>query len=160
MDQTIFDFGIQETAAGGPRLQWTLVFVVVVFAVFIFIALAIVIRRLLSRPDLHGMSRVEIEKRWLEIESLAEQGLMGSKMAIVEADKLLDSALKSIMMPGMTLGERLKIAQYKYPELRKVWFAHKLRNQLVHETSFEITKAQARAALHEFKHALKVLNVL
>ncbi len=81
-------------------------------------------------------------------------------MAIVEADKLLDSSLKSMTIPGETLGERLKFASYKYPELRKVWFAHKLRNQLVHEASFEISVGQAKSALHEYKKALKVLHVL
>lgn len=160
MEETIFDFSTASVSASAMNFERMLVIVVVLFVVFIFIAIAMVIRRLLTRPDLHGMGRMEIIKRWTEIESVANQGVMGSKMAIVEADKLLDSALKSMMMPGETLGERLRVAGYKYPELRHVWFAHKLRNQLVHETSFEITKSQASAALHEYKKALKTLNVL
>jgi len=85
---------------------------------------------------------------------------MGAKLALLEADNLLDSGLKSIMMPGETLGERLKVAGYKYPNLKNVWWAHKLRNQLAHESSFQISQRQARQALDEFERALKTLNIL
>jgi hypothetical protein len=85
---------------------------------------------------------------------------MGRKLAVIEADKLLDSALKSLAMPGMTLGERLKFAQYKYPELRDVWFAHKIRNQLAHEASFHLDAGMARSALKAFRRALERLGAL
>jgi hypothetical protein len=160
MEETIFDLSAAAADARAMNLERMFVIVVVLFSLFIFVALAFVIRRLLTRPDLHGMSRADIAKRWAEIEAVAEQGLMGAKMAVVEADKLLDGALKSMMMPGETLGERLRVAGYKYPELRHVWFAHKLRNQLVHETTFELTPSQAKAAIHEYKKALKTLNVI
>jgi hypothetical protein len=63
-------------------------------------------------------------------------------------------------MPGMTLGERLKMAQYKYPKLKNVWWAHKIRNQLVHEASFQLSTRMASQALDEFEKAFKILNLL
>ncbi len=116
--------------------------------------------RLLRRPELHGTSREQILKRWEQVELTAAQGVMGSKLAIIEADKLLDQVLRSMAMPGTTLGERLKSTAYRYPNIRKVWSAHRLRNQLVHDTSFEMASRQARQALDEYKDALKVLNVM
>ncbi|MBP6945431.1 hypothetical protein KBD61_06480 [Patescibacteria group bacterium] len=116
--------------------------------------------RLLRRPELHGTSREQILKRWEQIEHTATQGVMGSKLAIIEADKLLDQVLRSMAMPGSTLGERLKSTAYQYPNIRKVWSAHRLRNQLVHDTSFEMASRQARLALDDYKAALKVLNVM
>ncbi len=114
----------------------------------------------LRRPELHGTTREQIIKRWAEIEKTSVQGLMGAKLSVIEADKLLDQVLRSLFIPGQTLGERLKSAAYKYPNIHKVWGAHRLRNQLVHDTSFELTTRQARQALDDFKSALNVLNVL
>ncbi len=116
--------------------------------------------RLFHRPELHGTSREQILKRWEDLERMSTQGVMGAKLAVIEADKLLDQVLRSLTMPGTTLGERLKSAVYKYPNIQRVWGAHRLRNQLVHDTSFEMGGRQARQALDDFKAALKVLNVM
>jgi hypothetical protein len=128
-----------------------------------FLGLVFGIRQLiryLTRPQMEGMSREQIAARWKEIRKTSEQGVMGAKLAIMEADTLLDAGLKSMMMPGETLGERLKVACYKYPHLRDVWPAHKLRNSLAHEATFQISARQAKQALDQFERALKVLNVM
>jgi hypothetical protein len=99
--------------------------------------------------------------RWAEIEAMVRaEGQMTAKVAIIEADKLLDHALKALAMPGTTLGERLKFAQYKYPELRKVWWAHKVRNQLAHEASYRLEPGIARKAVAEFRRALERLGAI
>ncbi|HTM68415.1 MAG TPA: hypothetical protein VL426_03890 [Candidatus Binatia bacterium] len=99
--------------------------------------------------------RETMRRRWREIEQmLSAPGEMSRKVAVLEADKLLDYALKALAMPGTTLGERLKFAQYKYPELRDVWWAHKVRNQLAHEASYHLDPSVARSALKAFEKAL------
>jgi hypothetical protein len=118
------------------------------------------IRKLFTRPEMYGLSREEVQKRWIQVRETSTRGAMGAKLAIMEADTLLDSALKSMSMPGTTLGERLKVAGYKYPKLQNVWWAHKLRNQLVHEATFQVGTRQAKQALDEFERALKTLNLL
>lgn len=117
------------------------------------------LKRLLTQPEMYGLSREEIVERWKNIRLTSRQGTMGAKVAIMEADTLLDSVLKSLSMPGQTLGERLKMACYKYPHLKTVWWAHKIRNQLAHEASFQLSQRQAEQALDEFEKALKILNV-
>jgi hypothetical protein len=134
--------------------------VIVVIAIVVLIVIAMVIRRFLTRPELHGLARDRIRSQWAEIERISGSGVMGAKMAVVEADKLLDGVLKSMMMHGSTLGERLKFASYKYPELRKVWPAHRLRNQIVHESTFEISERHARSVIHDYERALKSIGVL
>ncbi|OGL79042.1 hypothetical protein A3E39_02235 [Candidatus Uhrbacteria bacterium RIFCSPHIGHO2_12_FULL_60_25] len=158
MEETIFN--LEPATRAATSLPPVAIAVIAVLILLILAAMVIVLRRYLTQPEMHGMSREEIRARWEEIEKIGASSVMGGKMAIVEADKLLDSSLKSMTIPGETLGERLKFASYKYPELRKVWFAHKLRNQLVHEASFEISVSQAKAALHEYKKALRVIHVL
>lgn len=114
----------------------------------------------MRRPELFGLSREKIKETWEEIEASPEHGLMGAKLAVIEADKLLDGVLRSMAFPGETMGERLKTAAYKYPDITKVWPAHKLRNQLVHDSTFELSVGQAKRALKDFERALKTLNVL
>lgn len=140
-----------------------------VYGVYIGVAVVILIilgwglvklKRLLTRPEMHGLTREQIAARWIDVRKTSQQGVMGAKLALLEADTLLDSGLKSIMMPGDTLGERLKVACYKYPKLQNVWWAHKLRNQLAHDVSFQISTREAGRALDEFERALKTLNIL
>lgn len=118
------------------------------------------LKRLLTRPEMQGLTREQLAERWRQIRSMSQQqGLMGAKLALLEADTLLDSGLKSLMIPGTTLGERLKVACYKYPKLREVWWAHKLRNQLAHDATSNVSLRQIQEALNEFERALKILNV-
>ena len=132
----------------------------VIITVFIIIAV-LQLRRFLRRPELIDMDREGIKRRWEEVElMLRKHGEITDKIAILEADKLLDLVLKSMTMPGQTMGERLKIACYKYPRLQNVWWAHKLRNQLVHESSFAVSHNTARAAVRSYGRALKMLGLL
>ncbi len=105
--------------------------------------------------------REAMRKRWAEIERMIESpGEMNRKVAILEADKLLDHALKTLAMAGTTMGERLKFAQYKYPELREVWWAHKVRNQLAHEASYHLDAGVAKGAVKAFRKALERLGAI
>jgi len=165
----MFQFLVETSAptAGVPsslsKLTGASLVGLLVVALLLLTTIVFVIARLLRtlrRPELHGMNREAIKGTWEQLEKMPEQGLMGAKLAVIEADKLLDTVLKSMFMPGETLGERLKVAAYKYPRLNQVWSAHKLRNQLVHDSSFEITIWQARVALTEYRRALNTLNAL
>lgn len=162
MLQIIFDAGTRPVAAA-PVSTATLWPVWLILGLVVVAILGIIIQRLLAgmrRPDLHGMSAERIKSTWQEIEKSSGMGIMGAKLAVIEADKLLDGVLKSMLIPGETLGERLKAAQYSYPNIKHVWPAHKLRNQLVHDATFELTQSQARRALADFKSALHTLRVL
>ncbi len=141
---------------------WYILLAVLVIAAIIALAYFIYwVKKRFSRPEMLGMTREEVQKRWVQIRETSKMnGQMGRKLALVEADNLLDSSLKSIMMQGATLGERLKMACYKYPKLKNVWWAHKLRNQLVHDSSFALSAYDSDKALNDFESALKTLNVL
>jgi hypothetical protein len=116
--------------------------------------------RKLFAPKLEGLNRGVIQSRWNEIEKMGEGGGVNLKVAVMEADALLDYALKALAMPGNTLGERLKFAAYKFPKINNVWNAHRLRNQMAHEASFYLDPVMARKALRDFKDALRLMNVL
>lgn len=132
----------------------------VLFVVFA-IVLGFRLKKLFRREEFSGMSREELARRWKTLEDLAEKkDEMSVKVAIMEADKLLDYGLKSIGCSGTTLGERLKFIAYRYPSIQRVWPAHILRNKLVHDASFRLNHGEARRALKLFREALREIGVL
>lgn len=161
--QFVFDSGIGNATlpSGSTNFGSVLgiVLLVIVVALIAVIGIATAFRAF-TRPTLDGLNPKRLAEMWAEIEKTSEHGLMGAKLAVVEADKLLDTVLRKMHLPGETMGERLKMAAYKYPNISRVWPAHKLRNQLVHDATFEISIRQAKSAVRDFHEALKTLNVL
>ncbi len=92
------------------------------------------------------------------------QAMCGNKdtwpLAIINADKLLDIALKKRRFSGKTMGERLVEAQHKLSNNDAVWFAHKLRNRLVHEQDVHLREKDVKDALIGIRQALKDLGAL
>ncbi len=84
----------------------------------------------------------------------------GMAIAIIDADKLLDEALRRRGYRGKTTGERLVAAQRKLSDNDGVWYAHKLRNRLVHEPNVRLKKNEVKDALGGFRQALKDLGAL
>ena len=81
-------------------------------------------------------------------------------LALIDADKLLDEALKKRNYKGKTVGERLVSAQRDLSDNDGVWYAHKLRNRLVHEPTVRLRKNEAKNALAGFRQGLKDLGAL
>ncbi len=82
------------------------------------------------------------------------------KLAVIEADKLVDKAFKDRGLRGQTMGERLVSAGEFLSDKEAVWRAHKLRNRLVHEMDVELNLVQTKKALAAFARALKDLGAL
>lgn len=82
------------------------------------------------------------------------------QLAILNADKLLDKALRERSYRGGTMGERMRSAQKTWTNANEVWAAHKVRNKIAHETNVDITYKIARTCLHGFERALKDLGAL
>lgn len=82
-------------------------------------------------------------------------------LAISEADKLFDNAMRAVGIPGETMGERLKQASPRFSEslYQDIWNAHKLRNRLAHEVGVRVTAGEVQSALTTFQRALRELGV-
>ena len=99
------------------------------------------------------------ENKWAELQKLLKDQTTWP-LAIINADKLLDHALKSKRYKGKTMGERLVAAQRDIQGNDDVWFGHKLRNKLVHENGIQLREQEVKNALMGFKRALKDLEAL
>lgn len=99
--------------------------------------------------------------RWLTIErSLKKDEAASYHLSVLNADKLLDHAMKEAGYKGTTMGERLKSASNSLSNKNAVWSAHKLRNQIAHEPDVQVSYDTARRALASFKQALKDLGAI
>lgn len=135
-------------------------FVAPFFVIVLIIALALLVWIARSGKKKSKLDRAAFAKRWQHIETLKNQDTTAMTLAIIEADKLLDQALKANGYPGETMGERLKDARNVMGDNNGVWQAHKLRNQIVHEHDVRLSKADVGHALGSFKTALKNLGAL
>ncbi|MDB5177933.1 MAG: hypothetical protein JWO61_316 [Candidatus Saccharibacteria bacterium] len=111
-----------------------------------------------------GKKYLDVEKyrvKWLAIEqSVQDHQEATYHLALMNADKLLDQALKERGFHGNTMGERLKSAQKAWSNANHVWTAHKLRNQIAHEADVKISLDMTRRALAAFKQALKDVGAI
>lgn len=82
--------------------------------------------------------------------------------AILEADKLVDEALKKRRFKGRTTGERLVSAQHDLTDNEMIWFGHKLHNRLAQQEIDVRTlkKQDIINALGGFRQALRDLGAL
>lgn len=134
-------------------------YILIAVAVVILLLVTAVASRLARRRPGRRLNVAHFQKRWQEA-----QQLLASKntwpLAIINADKLLDDALKRSRYKGKTMGERLVAAQRDLSDNDSVWFSHKLRNRLVHEEDVKLTKRMVHDALLGVRQALKDLGAL
>lgn len=97
--------------------------------------------------------------RWQEVQGLCKREDTWP-LAIINADKVLDDALKKTHFKGKTMGERLVSAQRQLTDNDAVWFGHKLRNKLVHEDFGDLRKKDVLKALAGFRQALRDLGAM
>lgn len=98
---------------------------------------------------------------WAQIEQLMQLGNSSNyAKAILEADKLLDHLLKEKRVPGLTMGDRLKASRNLFSRegYNAAWQAHKIRNELVHNSGFEATDFIAKPAIENYHLAIKDLS--
>ena len=103
----------------------------------------------------------KIKKDWQKINDLLKQkGASQLKQALITADKTLDNALRDVAS-GDTMAERLKAVKDKFDIItyNKVWEAHKIRNNLVHEIDYEPPYFVLIEAVEKLRIGLGVLGV-
>lgn len=76
-------------------------------------------------------------KRWNAIEAMFKSPDRNAwRMAVIDADSMLDELIVSLGYRGNTFGERLKdMHRDNIPWLQSAWDVHLLRNKLAHEGS-------------------------
>lgn len=132
-----------------------------VFAGVMIIGVMLIVVIMLTKK---GTVQLDVDKyrsRWLAIENQLKRDEESSyHLCILNADKLLDQALRERGVKGETMGERMKTARDTWSNANAVWTAHKLRNQVAHEPDVRISYDDTRRALAAFKQALKDVGAI
>ena len=113
---------------------------------------------LLNRSSPKGIDSTHFKNEWNDCLELSKDSKT-RPMSIIQADKLLDQALKCLEFKGETMGERLVSGKNRLKHRDELWSAHKLRNKIVHETGFEPTEKQVKLALKSYHATFKDLGV-
>ena len=134
--------------------------------IFFFAAILIVGGMLFAVITLSkkGSRNLNVDKyrlKWLQVEQQLKKDEPSSyHLTVLNADKLLDQALREKGIKGTTMGERMKNIKDTWSNANNVWTAHKLRNQIAHETDVRVSYEDARRALSGFKQALKDIGAI
>lgn len=145
----------------------------IVLDVALFVLFAVVVKKgLRFRPHIHPgkapPSRVLtlrdalVRERWNAIvEKARAGGADAMKIALIEADKLVDDLLKQMGLQGEHMADRLsQIAPEELRSLDRLERAHRLRNTVVHTPGFMVTAQEAEQALLDYQAFLKEVKTL
>jgi hypothetical protein len=80
--------------------------------------------------------------------------------AIVDADALLNLALKKRRYKGKTCGARLMAAQHELTNNDGIWAAHNLAKKILADPQKKLTKTEVKDSLQSFQQALIDLGAL
>lgn len=99
------------------------------------------------------------QERWKEIQKLCA-GKENWPKAIIDADRMLDEALKKKRFAGKNMGERMVRAQRAFTDNDSAWFGHKLRTRLDSDPEAKLKEDEVKSALIGIRQALKDLGAL
>lgn len=153
--------------------SWLVAFAVVVFIIFAVIYFYAKIREFELDAEADAKYKghfspqyrhpAAVNSRWEKIEALFESGNANDwRVAILEADAMLDELLVSLGVPGENLGERLKaLTPASFPTLQNAWEAHKVRNLIAHEgMNFSLSRIETDSVRRNFEMVFKDAGII
>jgi hypothetical protein len=84
------------------------------------------------------------------------------RLAIIEADIMLDDLLLQLRLPGETMGEKLKAVEPSdFTTIESAWEAHKARNMIAHQGSdYAISKREVRRIISLYEAVFKEFGII
>ncbi len=150
-----------------------------VFSVFLSMGLIVLYWRMLretgevSRPlneiffSFLSPKKIEIDaeglfEKWSQIETRFGAYDEGQwKLGIIEADTVLDEAIKQLGFKGDTMGERMrKVQKDKFPFIDGAWRVHRVRNYLVHDPTYHLSPESATRTYEIYRNVFTQLGII
>ncbi len=108
-------------------------------------------------------SEERTQQRWQQIETHMIAGTTSDwRLAIIEADIILDELVTSLGYTGEGLGEKLK--QIRPDDLNSVdaaWEAHKVRNRIAHEgTAIDLTEREVKRIIGLYRQVFQEAKLI
>ncbi len=115
-------------------------------------------RALLYPPPKVVPKGASVNPKWQRVlEHTSSSNPADWKLAILEADIMLDEMLDRMGYRGETMGEKLKtVARGDFATLDNAWEAHKIRNAIAHEGSdFLVSEREAKRVIFLYQSVFK-----
>lgn len=127
--------------------------IISISALVVLVVAVVLVVRFKRKP--RKIKPQDFRAKWKEL-----QKLLGSKEtwgeAVVDADQLLDRALKRLRFKGKSMGERLVHAQKQFTNHDMVWQAHKLAMKIMNDSDdVKLREEDVKKALMGIGQALK-----
>ena len=100
-------------------------------------------------------------KQWAKVLKRLETGKEADyKLAVIEADGLLNDILKKMGYKGETMAKILEqIDATILSNIEQIWEVHKIRNKVVHDPDYELSLEQARKILGIYEKSFRTLEM-
>jgi len=105
------------------------------------------------------LNQVYFKTEWQELQKLLRNKERWD-VALIQADKLFDIALKKRRFRGGSMGERMVKAQKLFTDNDGAWLAHKLRKEIESNPDLQLAEKDLKEALIAIRQALKDLGAL
>lgn len=104
-------------------------------------------------------------KQWMTLVEKLEQQTepRDYKLAIIEADALVDYVLQEHGYIGETMADRIRAIQpgdMATVGIEELWVAHKVRNDIAHSPQRIVSSREGQETLRRYKHVLEELHAL
>ncbi|MDO8619981.1 MAG: hypothetical protein Q7R64_01370 [bacterium] len=104
-----------------------------------------------------------VQKRWDRVQThLHSENESDWRLAVLEADVLLDEMVTHMGYHGDSLGEKLKgIEKSDFLTLDGAWEAHAVRNKIAHEgATFALTEREAKRVIKLYEEVFKEFHYI
>lgn len=107
------------------------------------------------------MPKGRLVAQWKRVEErMASEQDADWKLAIIEADSILDEVIKALGYRGDMMGERMRqIKPEQFPRLDDAWRVHKVRNFIAHDPSYPLSKEAAERTIDIYKDIFKEFSI-
>ena len=175
--KNLFNFGVENKASSTSLYHGILIFLAIFFLAIICYT---IIRLFEIRKKEHAHLEHEIEEyahqhaekqkilqaeeavsknpRWVKTLNYTFSENAGDwKLAVLEADSMLEELMGQLGFKGDTLGDKLKSAnQDNFRSLTSAWEVHNIRNRVAHEgVNFELTQREAKRIISIYEQIFR-----
>ncbi len=119
-------------------------------------------RGLPSPEKVYTLGNVILQERWESIIARSKINTQESiKHAILDADSMVDELLERMGLKGEHMADRLEnLSSEDFGSLNRLWAAHRVRNNLIHEPGFVVSQEDAQKTIADYGSFLKEIGVI
>ena len=113
-------------------------------------------------PEELTVRKKKLREKWMKIRERLESPTPDHyKLAIIEADNVIDNLIIGLGYKGENMLERLDgIPDTQVPNIAGMKHAHEIRNRIINDESFELNREEAEDIIRHYEEFLRHFQVL